>query len=132
MKTQKNDFRKLLEEAALLYNSEKEITGILSSLYTTSADSDLNEGVAREAEENKTHCERLEGFLAVADQVATTKSEDQAVLCDLSLMLKRIAIKHAHFGYETAIFLAGTKGQPEVADQLRQVLLNGKYKPSES
>ncbi|MEX1241079.1 MAG: hypothetical protein WEB30_15250 [Cyclobacteriaceae bacterium] len=132
MKTQDISFSQLREEAASLYNSEKEIAVILSSLYSSSSNHPLNERIAGEAEENRRHCERLEGFLAAADQIAAAKSDDQAVLCDLTLMLKRIAIKHAHFGYKTAIFLAGTKGNHEVANQLRQVLLHGMYKPSQS
>jgi len=132
MKTQTTNFQKLLEEATVLYKSEKSVTEILTSLGATpSADTGLNEGIAREAEENKRHCARLEGFLAVADQVAAANTEDQTMVCDLSLMLKRIATKHARFGYETAIFLAGSKGEHELAKQLRHVLLSG-YKPSSS
>lgn len=132
MKKADNNFQQLREEATSLYNSEREISAIFAALSSGCVDVNLNERIAREAEENKRQCVRLEGFLAAAEQVAATKSEDQTVLCDLTLMLRRIAIKHAHFGYETAIFVAGTKGQDDVANQLRQVLLNGKYKPSQS
>lgn len=132
MKKADNNFQQLREEATSLYNSEREISAIFAALSSGCVDVNLNERIAREAEENKRQCVRLEGFLAAADQVAATKSEDQTVLCDLTLMLRRIAIKHAHFGYETAIFVAGTTGQDDVATQLRQVLLNGKYKPSQS
>lgn len=132
MKTTDKNFQQLREKASSLYNSERAISEIFASLSSGCAELNLHERMAREAEENKRQCVRLEGFLAAADQVAATNSEDQTVLCDLTIMLQRIAIKHAHFGYETAIFVAGTKGQHDVANQLRQVLLNGEYKPSQS
>jgi hypothetical protein len=40
-------------------------------------------------------------------------------------MLKRIAFKHADFGYKTAIFVALALGQNEIASYLRCTLGHG-------
>jgi hypothetical protein len=120
MKTVTTKFEKLLEESTSLYNSEKVIAGLLSTLLSKSIDDCLNEGVARETDDNRRQCARLEGFMAALDQVLAKKCENEGLATELCLLLKRIT-RHDCFGYPTAISVAVTRGEFETADQLHQL-----------
>lgn len=63
MKAADYQYQQLLEQTTTLYNSEKEIIGIIESLYVNADDSNLKEEISREAEESKRHCTRLEGLM---------------------------------------------------------------------
>lgn len=126
MKTSNNPYNLLLEQTTSLYRSEKKIGDILSGLQAKTIEAAQKEGITREAEENKRHCVRLEGLLAVLNQAAYQSKageiEKANFVHQLSIMHKRIAAKHACFGYQTAILVAQDQGQNEVVSLLRNVL----------
>ncbi len=122
MKTSKNQFQQLLAEATALYHSEKEITAMLSLLHSGSLECTMKEWIAIEEEENKRHCERLEGFLVVLNQVGVKNSENKELLSELSFILKRVTSKHAGFGYKTGILPALGKMEVEMKTQVRELL----------
>jgi hypothetical protein len=103
MKTADNKIQLLLEQTCLLYNSEKEITGLFEALEVNISEAPLKEGIVREAEENKRQCARLEGLLSILRHHTITNC------------MKRVVFKHSDFGYKAAIFAAIALGQNEIA-----------------
>ena len=121
MKTSVNDFQQLLEQTTSLYNYERKIAEILPSLHTVTSEPLAQEGLMREAEENKKQCERLEGLLTILNQTTKSKTDaaiNQDYLQQYSTMLKRVTLRHTNAGYKTAICIAMTVGQCEIADLL--------------
>jgi hypothetical protein len=130
MKTSDYQYRLLLEQATTLYNSEKEISGIFDALKANTEEASLKRGITIEAQENKRHCTRLEGLLEVLARTPyknehQDEAAKQSFIHQFSLMLKRIAYKHADFGYKTAIFVALALGQNEIASFLKCSLGHG-------
>lgn len=113
----------LLEEVTGMYNAEKEIALILPILFSSSADDFLNEGIAREAEENKRQCARLEGIMTALARVCARRDKDENLCNAFSVMVKRVSMKHARFGYHNTIFMAEARGELAIARQLRKVFL---------
>jgi ferritin-like metal-binding protein YciE len=130
MKTSEHQYQLLLEQATTLYNSEKELSGIFEALKANTDDASLMKGITLEAEENKRHCSRLEGLIEVLNRTPYKHGNhdepaQQNFIQQFSMMLKRIAFKHADFGYKTAIFVALALGQNEIASYLRCTLGHG-------
>ncbi|MFZ6012891.1 MAG: hypothetical protein ACOYXT_21275 [Bacteroidota bacterium] len=132
MKKSEYKYQLLLEQATTLYNSEKEISGIFDALKANTEDADLRKGISLEAEENKRHCNRLEGLLEVLNRTPYKNENhyeeaEESFIQQFSIMLKRIAVKHTNFGYKTAIFVALALGQTEIANFLKCCLGHGSY-----
>lgn len=130
MKNSDYQYQLLVERATTLYKSEKELSGIFDALKINTEDENLKQGITIEAEENKKHCERLEGLLEVLTKMPFRPGTHddpakQNFIQQFSTMLKRIAFKHAAFGYKTAIFVALALGQNEIATFLRCSLSHG-------
>ena len=123
MKTPCYEYQQLLHQAMIIYTSEKEVSGIFDALQINVDDPGLKEGIAHEAEENKTYCQRLEGIIALFDRSRFHNLTDECrtndFVKDVSIMMKRIMRKHAGFGYHTAIQVAMGLGQNEIATLLR-------------
>jgi ferritin-like metal-binding protein YciE len=127
MKTADNKIQLLLEQTCLLYNSEKEITGLFEALEVNITEAPLKEGIVREAEENKRQCARLEGLLSILRHHTITNCTSTAqenFIKQFSTALKRVVFKHSDFGYRAAIFAAITLGQNEIASLFRNALSN--------
>ena len=125
MKTADNKIQLLLEQTCLLYNSEKEITGLFEALEVNVSEAPLKEGIVREAEENKRQCARLEGLLSLLRHHTITNCTPTAqenFVRQFSATLKRVVFKHSDFGYRAAIFAAIALGQNEIASLFRNAL----------
>lgn len=124
MKTLNHQYQALLDQATTLYNSEKELSSIFEARFNATDDANLKQRITLGAAEIKRQCIRLEGLLEILrrtpykhekhNEVATQHFSQQ-----FSIMLKRIAFKHAAFGYKLAIFVALALGQNEIATFLR-------------
>jgi hypothetical protein len=124
MKTSNNQYQLLLEQATAMYNSEKKLSGMFKALTVNTDDANLKQEISLEAKENKRQCIRLEGLLEVLDRTPYKyENQDEVAKQDFvqqfAMMLKRVAFKHAAFGYRTAIVLALALGQNEIASFLR-------------
>src|SRR5688572_17437841 len=119
MKTYDSKFQLLLEHISALHKSEKEMSGIFEALLNTS-EAYLKEGIIREAQENKKHCIRLEGLLKVLQQNPCKNCQNETswkvFINQFSSTLKRVVLRHASFGYKTAIMAAIAFGQNEIAN----------------
>lgn len=129
MKAAEYQYQQLLRHATNLYNSEKEVSGIFEALRVNISDVTLKDAINREAEENYKHCARLEGLLEILNRnpQRSCASEDawSNFTQQFSNTLKRIATKHAEFGYHTAIYAALALGQNEIATLLKCCLSSG-------
>ena len=123
MKTTDDQYQLMVKQATDLYDDECEIIQIFDSLRVSTDDISVKKAIIREAEENRTHCTRLEGLIEVLSQYPPAKFNDDASWKDFtqlfSLTYKRIAFKHAEFGYQTAITTAEAIGETRTADLLR-------------
>lgn len=123
MKTSEEHFQFLLEKTAAMYNSEKEVSGIFEALSVNAPEAHIKQGIIREAEENRRQCERLEGLLSVLQRNphknCLTHDSWENFVDQFSATLTRIALKHAEFGYQTAIFVALALGQVNMASLLK-------------
>ena len=125
MKNNDHPFAQLFEEATALYTSQKAIMGLLSALDPRSFDPSVVGPMIRETNYNKTLCAQLEGFLTVAGRVSHDERRQAELLSFLSVLWKRIKRKYEEQCYETAIFVADTSGQYDVARQLRELSAAG-------
>ena len=128
MKT-RYQYQLILDQATSLYQAEIEISQVLDALQAKAKEPGLKERIAQEAEENKRHCERLEGVVAVLSKTPDKLLENEILWKDfcnkVAAIIKRVAFKHADVGYKTAIIVALALGQNEVANMLKCSLSSG-------
>ena len=123
MNTPDYQFQLLLDQTTALYNSERELSGVFDALRTNANGAHLREGILLEAQENKKHCERLEGLINVLNRhphkTCSNETSWKNFVDQFHSTLNRIVAKHTNFGYKTAIFVALALGQNEIANFLK-------------
>jgi hypothetical protein len=102
----KSPLRALLGQVELIYRREKQMAQYFRELQLTLPDGIKSNSISRDAEENKTQCERLEGLISIIQtnlQRKLSSAETRMCVEYCSELLHRFTMKHAALGYENVM-----------------------------
>jgi hypothetical protein len=124
MEIRHRDAGRLLDHINQLYSQEKLAGFSMAELRNHVLDNNILVSLGLEAEENRKHCERLEGLIEILKGVARGDfTPSQAGICvkQLREMLGRFSAKHSIIGYECHAELASSLGRGDLAEELQRL-----------
>lgn len=120
----KSRLQPLLDQVELIYQGEKQIALYFRKLQVNGLDGFTLNSVSREIEENKTHCERLEGLIEIIRtnldrKLSPAQTEEYVVYC--YELLRRFNHKHTAYNYENVLKSAELMSRQEIEDEFESV-----------
>lgn len=125
MEIRHRDAGRLLDHINQLYSQEKLAAFSMAELRNHVLDNNILVSLSVEAEENRKHCDRLEGLIEILKGVAggdVTPSQAGICVKQLQEMLGRFSAKHSMIGYESHAKLASTLGRADLAHELHRLI----------